>query len=401
MNINYCRILRYSFNLACFSATLGMICFWFYNFLKDEDLSQVNFKPFEHVFNEGEHPMISLCFLDPVIESKLKEYDQSLTKKIYLGSLMGIIPYNDTNKIDFEAVSINLSDFYRGDAIDFSNGTFVERSNPEFLSRLPWVTWIGFYKEFLAKCFGLGLNQKNVSSATYRFNSSIFVNAIRKEKLWIIPHLPRKILKSVNNPQVVRITEIKEIEYALVVWLDQIEILRRRNKRSDPCISDNLNYDETAIAKFAEKIGCEAPYRRSIRNLTSCETSKQMKEASNALKELWNNFQNPCTNAEVMTLIYKEQILTRNGSNWFHVTVDFPKKVKEIVTVKAVDIQSLIGNAGGYIGLFLGNGIIHRHRLPQYYNDVKYSSENISCQIEKYFYRICNTAAAGHSTQLS
>ena len=34
-----------------------------------------------------------------------------------------------------------------------------------------------------------------------------------------------------------------------------------------------------------------------------------------------------------------------------------PYHIKEIVMVKAVDIQTAIGNAGGYIGLFLGKSM--------------------------------------------
>ena len=42
------------------------------------------------------------------------------------------------------------------------------------------------------------------------------------------------------------------------------------------------------------------------------------------------------------------------GSDWFHIYIMHPHHIKEIVMVKAVTIQTAIGNAGGYIGLFLG-----------------------------------------------
>ena len=42
------------------------------------------------------------------------------------------------------------------------------------------------------------------------------------------------------------------------------------------------------------------------------------------------------------------------GSDWFHFSIRFPDRFEEIVMVQAVDIQTAVGNAGGYIGLFLG-----------------------------------------------
>ena len=44
-----------------------------------------------------------------------------------------------------------------------------------------------------------------------------------------------------------------------------------------------------------------------------------------------------------------------NGSDWFHIFLEFPDRFEEIVMVQAVDIHSAIGNAGGHIGLLLGN----------------------------------------------
>ena len=42
------------------------------------------------------------------------------------------------------------------------------------------------------------------------------------------------------------------------------------------------------------------------------------------------------------------------GPDWFWYSLTPPKKIKLIDQVKAVDIQTVIGNAGGYVGLFLG-----------------------------------------------
>ena len=61
-----------------------------------------------------------------------------------------------------------------------------------------------------------------------------------------------------------------------------------------------------------------------------------------------------CTSAEIITYTYEEYDTNKNGSDWVWFVIDYPKKFKEIKMVKAVNFQTVIGNAGGYVGLFLG-----------------------------------------------
>ena len=81
--------LRYCFNFACFSAAFAMTIFWCYNFWKDDDLSLVHYKKFEGS-SEVAHPMISFCLLNPVMESKLKSYNDTFASNDYIDFLLGI-----------------------------------------------------------------------------------------------------------------------------------------------------------------------------------------------------------------------------------------------------------------------------------------------------------------------
>ena len=44
----------------------------------------------------------------------------------------------------------------------------------------------------------------------------------------------------------------------------------------------------------------------------------------------------------------------KDADDWY-LTVLYPEEVKLITQSKEVDVHALIGNIGGYIGLFLGN----------------------------------------------
>ena len=60
----------------------------------------------------------------------------------------------------------------------------------------------------------------------------------------------------------------------------------------------------------------------------------------------------PCTSASTMIFSYDEDEYKSKRSDWFHVILLYPNQYREIRMVQAIDLQTVIGNAGGYIGLF-------------------------------------------------
>ena len=133
--------------------------------------------------------------------------------------------------------------------------------------------------------------------------------------------------------------------------MQQLEVLKRRNKRNDPCVPDELNFDRIMLDEHLEQIGCKAPYHRTDKNLELCDSKEKMKETSDDLigKE---KTKKACTIATTLTFTYDES--DNKHKTYFEVVLYYPYHLKEVVMVRAVDLQTVIGNAGGYIGLFLG-----------------------------------------------
>ena len=167
------NILRYCFNLACFSTAIGMTVYWLVKYLKDEDGVQVKLNPSESL-TAMQRPVVSLCFQDPFIESKLHRYNITLTSKKYRMILKGESAYDGNEKIYFDDVTLNIADFYLGDSITFRNGTSISGDWPNFLKQLPRVTYSGFWDFMFLKCFGLRIEYRNVMYAMFQFNSSVF-----------------------------------------------------------------------------------------------------------------------------------------------------------------------------------------------------------------------------------
>ena len=177
------RFLKYCFNFSCFSAAFGMTIFWCYKFWKDEDLCLVDYKSFEKS-PDVDHPVLSLCIRNPVIESKLTNYNTTFTLEKYYEFLGGKKFVDGMESVVFDDVSFNITDFYLSDSIKFKNGTYIEGRYPNIVNKFPEVTYIGFFYGFLTKCLGLEMRDKQMKEAYFQFNSSMFPNGVRESPKW-------------------------------------------------------------------------------------------------------------------------------------------------------------------------------------------------------------------------
>lgn len=136
-----------------------------------------------------------------------------------------------------------------------------------------------------------------------------------------------------------------------------MEVLRHRNKNQGPCLNDWMNYDDMVIKKHHNNIGCSPPYQKS--NKPICTKRNEMNASSYLLSEINNgDYPIPCKEMSKFRIDSKETSAVTDLQFDF----TYPSRIKVIQQIKSVDIQSLIGNIGGYIGLFLGYALI---QLPE------------------------------------
>ena len=347
------NILRLCFNLCCFSLAFGMTLFWCYKFWLDEDLCIVDYKTFEDSF-DVDYPMLSICLNDPFIESRLRHYDSSLTKARYVETLRGNIQLSGLENIDFDIVSRNLSSFILADKIRYQNGTPVNGWYPSLLNGIPELTFSGFVHDDFMMCIGLRSKSRNIKYSMFGFDSNLFPNGIREDRNFSTRlHLPNKFLVSENTYKSSWPERNEKKEYLMAFVLNQIDILKRRSKRNDPCIPETIHFDTEVLHAHLNSVNCRPAYQKIGRNRTICSSRNDLKAAKFESTAL-SNMKKPCTSAEIITYTYEEYEINKKGPNWVWFVVDYPKKFKEIKMVRAVNIQTVIGNAGGYVGLFLG-----------------------------------------------
>ena len=126
-------------------------------------------------------------------------------------------------------------------------------------------------------------------------------------------------------------------------WIDSVEIVRSRNTLKNPCMTNSSNSDEYIATNLFEISRCQPPNWKNGK-YPQCKDRNSMKKAY--VNEIFfddpvvlANMIMPCKDHAKIYVIFK-------GATY-----------KEILHIRAFDIESLVGNMGGYIGLFLGFAI--------------------------------------------
>ena len=65
--------------------------------------------------------------------------------------------------------------------------------------------------------------------------------------------------------------------YDMVFELKSMEVVRHRNKWTQPCLSGLPNIDGTLYKDFFKKLNCKPPYWNAIPNLPMCARKEEMK----------------------------------------------------------------------------------------------------------------------------
>ena len=105
------------------------------------------------------------------------------------------------------------------------------------------------------------------------------------------------------------------------------------------------------VQKYASQKGCRAPYLLDNPDAPLCNSSKDIKVAKFSYeKSKTIDLVKPCNRiSRVLSSCYLNHV-----KHIWRVSVTFPDEVRTIVQSREVDIHTLIGNIGGYLGLLTG-----------------------------------------------
>ena len=352
------------YKFLCIFATVFMVGYWLFRYGKNYDATLIEFK----LLNDTDdliYPEMTLCFYHPFLRNERFNITKDKWKWKYVEYLRRL-EHNETFKdIKYEQVTPDLNDYFEEVRFTWKSGEQPENFTCFLKDNCPYYTirnnYNGFSPEWrFLKCFGINIVRhyaKNIVTARFIFNESL-QNAIRQVQMLQVSFnhpnqftRPRSGLKQIW-PKTLAKGKWNVVE---IFQITSLEVLKRRNKPKEPCTDEWNSFDQLVLKKHLESVGCRTPYISQYPAFPICNTKTEAKKAyfnGWSLQKYYTN--DPCQ--EMPTIDYTRQttpVRTQNIKT-YNLWVSYPFKGKIITQQREVDAQTLVGNIGGYIGLFLG-----------------------------------------------
>ena len=379
-------IFVYSFKTFCVVLLAVLSCYQIHIFVQNEDLSVVNFKEFNS--DDGaSYPAISVCLHSSTGKifdrnsPSIKDTDGGIDA--YHEILLG---QKDSKKdVPFSLVTRNLFN-------DFVEVFFTMSKYGEILSswdssltekkyRSGKTTELPFFRSYQDPYF-LCMTKKikvvkneiiNLESLGLTSSSLLSSNI---EHLLVYIHEPGHLIQQFGK-QVLQLSSL-DFENATVgrnnkyeVSINQVDVLKRRNKPSTPCNNELKDEDMVWIEMVKRKVGCIPTYWDNLDNYSGLEdidpTPLKKCNSKNEYDQLATTYLPPkhtdngqklytgsCSHMEIISSV------TKSDSPEDDLLIAFnykSEKYRETQNIRAIGFINLISSIGGFIGLLIGFGL--------------------------------------------
>ena len=354
------------FKLLCILVTLSLVIWCCYEFSKDEDICEVHFKKFRGD-EDSVYPDLGFVLPNRFNETALRTYGKNFNEENYRSFLRGIYWDDKMLDVDYDMVSMKLKDY-------LIQTCFFETVQDKLAERSLYCKKDFIFERndnFGDAGFILHLPpNKPIYSASIKLRSSIFQDGIRPNVQFIVlfaypNHFYRSFSSSFYTWELRNNDSARH--YNMRFSLKRMEVIRKRKKKSNGCVKLD-NFDAEVRENIIEKFGCRPIMWANNRSEPLCKTKesvhKIMSEHYDQVIQHTANktYLEPCLNIENLQIDYTERDVSSlevnsddGGEGWFEIQFTImTNKFKEIKQVRKYGIQSLVGNAGGYIGLCLG-----------------------------------------------
>ena len=364
----FCNVnaLTLTFKAVCLVVTAAMIVYWIAKYLRDEDISVVEYKLVKNRETIVQ-PEFTICFENPFIEEKFSNINPNVTSQKYLQYLKGEIPGDATYKnIDYENVTIQP--FKHMDYFEivgnFSNGQ--KYKNCTNIYKCPFYVIENNLNAFIAstlhyKCFGIKPEESNESKLigiTMVFSRELRDLLSKVGNVYVGFNFPQQVLQDYMGAQIWdKPNKTGDFEW---FKLTSVELLKRRNKSSQPCLSEWKELDDWILKQHIKDIGCRAPYMSLYDNYPICDTQEKMKQSIFNWPDAAYKYPSPCVGAS--NIGYRFSTIANNiyleyrnlDPSSLTIAFSYTNNIKIISQSRLIDGQALVGYIGGYVGLLLG-----------------------------------------------
>ena len=152
-------------------------------------------------------------------------------------------------------------------------------------------------------------------------------------------HSPKQFLLSDNTEKWAWTYQSKLTNYKMLFRVRGLDIVRRRDKKQQPCNANWNEYDGLISNLHKNDTGCYNPYQERDENMPACNTQEQMIRSmftTNVVKR--RKYMKPCKTMENVKweyLEYRSKYTPGNNYGDFWFSIDFPLNTfKEITQVR-------------------------------------------------------------------
>ena len=360
--MRHLRSFLYCFKFLCLVTAGSMSGYWIYKYWKDDDITVIEYKAFKD--SEAMNlPAMSICFSNPFMINKGSlENNTTLKVENYLKFLRGEDGFNQNYEtVLFENDTIDILDYldniimYQRLNKKQTTHHHMTCTNPKSCNFASFRNnFNAFFHSTFLKCFEMKV--KKEFSMSIRFMilgfKRAFENVVRGSRgISIHFRYPGQLLTDLQADEFLW-KNANDTESFMMFKLASTEILRRRSKRNRECISDSMSYDDLKLKEMVKNVGCRAIYHNLHYDIPICNRTEELVKFD-AIDIEDVKIPRPCE--EFPQVSFKLiRIWVGDMYGYYPLQIQFPKKMKLITQQQAIDIHALIGNIGGYIGLFLG-----------------------------------------------
>ena len=354
---------RYVFKAFCIVCVLFMVGYWFYKYdVDDRDIGTVDYRSFQND-SSVKYPVASLCFDEPIVDRKVAENYPNLNKTNYMEYLEGDAFDETFTKVNYSNITLDLDDYFKYTSVFLRNKTELVGSKIVTFSHKVSFSGVSEWYDFY-KCIELNWDTHQpgpIKEVFVVYNKAAILRDLSGSLEFgfdLYMHYPGQFLLAPND-----LTEliIDVSTKSLEIKIEDVEILRSRDSRNSRCIAynDKFSFDEMVKEKHILTTGCTLPYFAAFKNFPKCNTRKRIKQSSYSYHEVQTKYY-PTSCHRLSKISYstheRETVgnLDFDEDEWV-IGVSYRQNFRAITLSKEVDIHSLIGNVGGYVGLFLGS----------------------------------------------
>ena len=348
-----------------------MIVYWLYKFeVEDRDVGIVDYVSIDESLDIP-LPVASVCISLPFLKPRMLEQINLTTYYTFISGLGSYEEYDfeqNLAHVDYSSVTLKLGDYSALNETRLRNMSKYESIDDSVYYK---ESFNGFDAESFASAFGKCFEIKStkpdylVEETMILYDLSKMSNDLGVEmdelSMSVSIHYPGQLLLRTTLPMDINVGESFE---SFLVEINDIEVIKSRNSRNRRCtLYDEMRtFDDMVREKHIQTIECRPPYLRAFQNFSTCSPEESLSFEEIVEEQLRNNYDfktvrnkyYPKSCQRLTKIAFEKTKLLHLKESFWELRIHYPENVRIITQSKEVDIHTLIGNIGGYIGLFLG-----------------------------------------------